>query len=117
MQLANLKRAEVNYRRQKNLLAEDATTRQTFEDAETTYDSARAQIEAVEAQLEQVQSSLDTARANLGYTQITAPMSGTIVAIVAREGQTVNAVQSSPTIVKLAKLDTVTVTAASPRPT
>jgi macrolide-specific efflux system membrane fusion protein len=34
-----------------------------------------------------------------------------VVAIVAREGQTVNAVQSSPTIVKLAKLDTITVTA------
>lgn len=111
VQQANLRRAELNYQRQKNLLAEDATTRQAFEDAETTYISAQAQIRSIEAQLEQVQSSADTARANLGYTQIVAPMSGTIVAIVAREGQTVNAVQSSPTIVKLAKLDTVTVTA------
>lgn len=111
VQQANLRQAELNFTRQKNLLAEDATTRQAFEDAETTYVSAQAQIRSIEAQLEQVQSSADTARANLGYTQIVAPMSGTIVAIVAREGQTVNAVQSSPTIVKLAKLDTVTVTA------
>jgi macrolide-specific efflux system membrane fusion protein len=111
IQQSNFKRADINLRRQRSLLADGATTRQALEDAELTYDSAKAQMEAVEAQLEQAQSSLDTARANLGYTRILAPMSGTVVAIVAREGQTVNAVQSSPTIVKLAKLDTVTVTA------
>lgn len=111
VQQANLKRAELTYNRQKGLFEENATTRAELESAELTLESSRAQIEAADAQLVQVQSSLDTARANLGYTQIVAPMSGTIVAIVAREGQTVNAVQSSPTIVKLAKLDTVTVTA------
>jgi membrane fusion protein, macrolide-specific efflux system len=111
VQQANLNRAELNFKRQKALLEADATTRDQFEIADTALQSSRAQIDASEAQLVQVQSSLDTARANLGYTQILAPMSGTVVAIVAREGQTVNAVQSSPTIVKLAKLDTITVTA------
>jgi macrolide-specific efflux system membrane fusion protein len=111
VQQANLKLAELNYKRQTALLAEDATTRAQLEQAEATLATSRAQIDASDAQLAQVQSSLDTARANLGYTQIVAPMSGTVVAIVAREGQTVNAVQSSPTIVKLAKLDTITVTA------
>ncbi|PWF32351.1 MacA family efflux pump subunit, partial [Yersinia pestis] len=43
--------------------------------------------------------------------QIVAPMDGTIVAIVTEEGQTVNANQSAPTIVKLAKLDTMTIKA------
>ena len=38
-------------------------------------------------------------------------MDGTIVAIVTEEGQTVNANQSAPTIVKLAKLDTMTIKA------
>jgi macrolide-specific efflux system membrane fusion protein len=38
-------------------------------------------------------------------------MDGTVVAIVTEEGQTVNANQSAPTIVKLAKLDTMTVKA------
>lgn len=111
IQQANLKLAELNFKRQKNLLTDDATTRAELERAEAQLDTTRAQIEASDAQLAQSQSSLDTARANLGYTQIVAPMSGTVVAIVAREGQTVNAVQSSPTIVKLAKLDTITVTA------
>jgi macrolide-specific efflux system membrane fusion protein len=111
VQKANLRLAELNFNRQKALLAEDAVTRATYESAEVQLESSRAQNEAAEAQSEQVQSALDTARANLAYTRILAPMSGTVVAIVAREGQTVNAVQSSPTIVKLAKLDTVTVTA------
>lgn len=111
VQAANLRLAELNYRRQKALLDEDATTRSAFESAEAQFHTAQAQMNATDAQAEQVQSQLDTARANLGYTRIVAPMSGTVVAIVVREGQTVNAVQSSPTIVKLAKLDTVTVTA------
>jgi macrolide-specific efflux system membrane fusion protein len=111
VQAANLRLAELTFKRQKNLLAEDATTRSAYEQAEVQYESASAQMEAVEARQEEVQSALDTARATLAYTRIVAPISGTVVAIVAREGQTVNAVQSSPTIVKIAKLDTVTVTA------
>ncbi len=111
VQAANLRLAELNYRRQTALLAEDATSRSAFENAEAQYHTSLAQKQVTDAQAEQVQSQLDTARANLGYTRIVAPMSGTVVAIVVREGQTVNAVQSSPTIVKLAKLDTVTVTA------
>lgn len=111
VQAANLKLAELNYKRQTALLAGDATTRSAFETAEAQYHTSLAQTRAADSQSEQVQSQLDTARANLGYTRILAPMSGTVVAIVVREGQTVNAVQSSPTIVKLAKLDMVTVTA------
>jgi macrolide-specific efflux system membrane fusion protein len=111
VQAANLRLAELNYRRQSALLAEDATSQSAFETAEAQYHVNQAQKRAAESQSEQVQSQLDNARANLGYTRILAPISGTVVAIVVREGQTVNAVQSSPTIVKLAKLDTVTVTA------
>ncbi len=111
VQQANLRLAELNFKRQKNLMAEDATTRTTFENAEVQFESASAQMESLDAQMEQAESELDTARATLAYTRIVAPISGTVVAIVAREGQTVNAVQSSPTIVKIAKLDTVTVTA------
>lgn len=38
-------------------------------------------------------------------------MAGTIVAIPVEQGQTVNAVQSTPTMVKVARLDTMTVEA------
>ncbi|HEX5374326.1 MAG TPA: HlyD family efflux transporter periplasmic adaptor subunit, partial [Aquabacterium sp.] len=63
------------------------------------------------AQLQQSQISVDTARVNLGYTRITAPMDGVVVAVIAEEGRTVNANQSAPTIIKLAKLDTVQIKA------
>lgn len=109
-QEANLKLAESNLRRQRALIAEDATSRAQVESAEAQYASALAQMESSKAQTEQVQSQLDNALANLAYTSIRAPMDGTVVAVIAREGQTINAAQSSPTIVKLAKLDTVVIT-------
>ena len=51
------------------------------------------------------------ATSTLGYTRITAPSDGVVVAVLAVEGQTVNANQETPNIIKLANLDTVTVKA------
>jgi macrolide-specific efflux system membrane fusion protein len=111
VQLATLRQAGLAFERQKMMLAEEATSRADYESAEATLATTRAQIQALDAQIEQGQTTLDTAKANLGYTKITAPMNGIVVAIVAKEGQTVNANQAAPTIVKLAKLDTITVSA------
>ena len=111
VQVANLKQAELAFERQKTMLDQEATSRADYEAAEATLGSTKAQIEALDAQIVQNQTTLDTAKANLGYTKIVAPMDGTIVAVVAKEGQTVNALQTTPTIVKLAKLDTITVSA------
>jgi len=111
VQEANLHQAELAFRRQSDMLAEDATPRAEFENAEATLGATRAQVKALDAQIVQATTTLDTARTNLAYTRITAPMDGTVVAVVTKEGQTVNANQSAPTIVKLAKLDVVTVNA------
>jgi macrolide-specific efflux system membrane fusion protein len=89
----------------------DASSQQDYESAEATLAATRADIEALDAQIEQGRISVDTARVNLGYTRIVAPMDGVVVAIVTREGQTVNAVQQAPTIIKLAQLGTMTVKA------
>ena len=51
---------------------------------------------------------VSTAKANLGYTRVTAPVNGTIVSAPIGEGQTVNSVQSSPTIVQIADLSAMT---------
>jgi membrane fusion protein, macrolide-specific efflux system len=111
VQVANLKQAELAFERQKMMLAQEATSRADYETAEATLDTTRAQIQALGAQILQGQTALDTAEANLGYTKIRAPMDGTVVAIVAKKGQTVNANQAVPTIIKLAKLDTMLVSA------
>src|SRR5690606_11772998 len=97
--------------RQKELLAIDATSRQEFEAAEAALSTIRAQIAASDAGIAQSKISLDTAKVNLGYTQIRAPMDGTVVALIAQEGQTLNANQTTPTILKLAQLDKLTVKA------
>jgi len=73
------------------------------------YEVAFADSAALSAQMKQANASVNTAKANLGYTQITAPMSGEVVSITALEGQTLNANQSAPIILRIANLDTVTV--------
>jgi len=108
---ATLKQAELTYRRQQELLAADAISKEAFEQAELAYNTARADIRTSEASIAQARIAADTSQVNLGYTRIVAPIDGVVVAIVTQEGQTVNANQSAPTIIKLARLDTITVKA------
>ncbi len=108
---ATLRQAESEYRRQKGMLEAKATTTQDYESALATLTGTKADIAALDAQIVAAAIDVDTARVELGYTSITAPMDGVVVAVVTKEGQTVNAAQSIPTIVKLAQLDTMTVKA------
>lgn len=110
-QVANLTQVKQEYLRQKQMYAQDATSKADYESALAAYQTAQAQITSIDAQILSAQVTRDTAQTNIGYTRIEAPMDGTIVAIVTEEGQTVNANQSTPTIVKLAKLNTMTIKA------
>lgn len=109
---ATLRQAELAYNRQKQMRAQDATSREDFESAEATLAVTKANIAALDAQIRQAEVTVDTARVNLGYTKITAPMDGTIIAVSRQEGQTVNAAQSAPTIAKMADLSRMEVEAA-----
>ncbi|TXJ09360.1 MAG: efflux RND transporter periplasmic adaptor subunit [Acinetobacter sp.] len=106
---ANLAKVEAEYKRQQAMYAQQATAKADLESALASYKTAQAEIVALNAQIEQSKLNLATSRENLGYTRIVAPIDGTVVAIVTEEGQTVNANQSAPTIVKLAQLGTMTV--------
>ncbi|WP_085315702.1 efflux RND transporter periplasmic adaptor subunit [Derxia lacustris] len=108
---ATLAQARLAFARAQTLAAADAGSRETLEAAQATLDSTLADIAALDAQTASAAVSVDTARVNLGYTRIVAPIDGTVVAVVTKEGQTVNANQSAPTILILAQLDTVTVKA------
>lgn len=108
---ADLTQAKLNFERQKRLYEQGAAAKSDFEAAESTLANAQAKLAAADAQIKQANLTLNTAETNLGYTKIVAPMDGTIVAIVTEEGQTVNANQSAPTIVMLAQLETMTVSA------
>lgn len=108
---AQIKMLKSEHQRQQRLLKNDATTSQSAEQAEAEYEMALADLDALKAQYDQAVISVDDATTNLGYTRIVAPMDGTVYAIPVEEGQTVNANQTTPTILKLATLDTMTVEA------
>jgi len=65
----------------------------------------------LEAQIEQTSSTLRAEEANLGYARIYAPMDGTVVSIEARQGQTLNASQTAPVLMRIANLATMRVRA------
>jgi len=108
---AALRQAELAYKRAENTYPQEASSQADYEIAEATYRGAEKDVAALDAQIRGAAITVDTARVNLGFTKVTAPIDGTVVAIVAPEGQTVNAVQAAPTIVKLADLSTMTVKA------
>jgi macrolide-specific efflux system membrane fusion protein len=101
--------AEQQAKRQQSLQREDATTTEAVQQAEATLQSTTAQIAALRAQIRQVESTLRGDQANLGYTKIYAPMAGTVVSQIAKQGQTLNANQQAPIIVRIADLSTMTV--------
>lgn len=106
---AQLTLAQIRSERQKNLQADDATTKESVQTAEATLRSAQAQLQSIEAQIKQTDSSLRAEEANLEYARIYAPISGTVVTLTSRQGQTLNANQQAPTIMRIADLSTMTV--------
>jgi membrane fusion protein, macrolide-specific efflux system len=108
---ATLALAEANLARQQTTFAQRATSRGDYDNAEATVKQTRAQIAALEALIAGAEAAMETAKVNLDYTKITAPIDGSVLAVLVQEGQTVNAVQSAPTIVVLGQLETMTIRA------
>ncbi|CAI2403387.1 macrolide efflux RND transporter periplasmic adaptor subunit EtsA [Serratia proteamaculans] len=108
---ALLKQAESRFKRQKRMLSDEAGSREDFEAAEATLATTRAELIALNARIVQAQIEVDKKKVDLSYTRILAPMDGIVIAVITQQGQTVNANQSAPTIVKLARLDVMTIKA------
>ncbi len=103
--------AALQQTRQQNMMRDEATTTEALQTAEATLKSAGAQVDSLKAQMQQTESTLRGDRANLGYTKITAPMPGTVVSLTAKQGQTLNANQQAPIVLRIADLSTMTVQA------
>ncbi|WP_103620402.1 efflux RND transporter periplasmic adaptor subunit [Campylobacter concisus] len=99
--------AKTQFDRENALFSKNATSKQEFESAKNTFSSNSAKIKELEAQIKQTNIELSTAKINLGYTKITAPRDGTVVSVQVEEGQTVNANQTTPTIVNITDLSHV----------
>ena len=93
-----------SYNRVSKLYTQRATSLDSVNTAKSTLDNAKAEMEAIEANIKQAEIEVNTAETNVGYTKITAPMDGTVISVPVSEGQTVNANQTTPTIVTIADL-------------
>ena len=131
-QQALAKQARTNLQRLKPLIGIDAISQQEHDNAVAQADTADAAVAKAKANISQMQaaiaqaqanianqkesvnkanSNLSQAQENLGKTTIRAPISGTVVSVVTEQGSTVNAMQSAPTIVKLADLSQIRINA------
>lgn len=129
---ARLWNAEQNFRRYQNLLADEAVTKQQFDQIKTDYDAQKAQLEIQisqyesvinsktgsvlsvhevqsklglnDAEIKRAQSALAMAKLNLSYTVITAPHDGIMGRRSVNVGQLLNTSQQVATIVDISNL-------------
>ncbi len=106
---ATLVRQDAQFKRLQQMIKANLVSRQDYDAAAEAFRTAQAELTAQKARVIQAQIEVDKKQLDLGYTRIMAPMDGTVIAIVTKQGQTVNAVQTAPTIAKLAQLHTMTI--------
>jgi membrane fusion protein (multidrug efflux system) len=93
---ANLKTLEAKARRYDDLVAQNAVSKQEYDDVIAQKDQAQAAISVAEA-------AVDVAKVNMGYTKVYAPISGRISRSFVTEGTlvTTNQAQQLATITQL----------------
>jgi macrolide-specific efflux system membrane fusion protein len=107
--VAQLALARGQYARQAQLKRANATSEDAWQIALSAMTSADAALKSARAQIDQTASTLHGDEVTLGYTKIYAPIAGTVVSITTKEGQTINANQQAPVILRIADLKTMTV--------
>lgn len=110
-QEATLAEQERVLARREALAARSAISEAEAETAASEVAVTRARIDALDARILSAEVAVENARVDLGYARITAPADGTVLTVVTQQGQTVNAAQTTPTIVILGALDVMSVEA------
>jgi len=108
---AQITQAKKAFQRQQSMLKDNASSKEDYETAEAELAVYEAELEQLKAQKIQNELSIASAELDLGYTIIKAPIDGTLVYNSVEVGQTVNASQTTPTLVELADLSKMTVQA------
>ena len=111
---AQLTRSLLMLKRQQQMFTQHASAQQDVESAQAEWQVQKAQLASMNAQIHQQQIRVETAKTNLGYTQIIAPVSGTVLSVSTQAGQTVVASYQIPVILQIADLNTMTVKAQIP---
>lgn len=92
------------YRRAANLYKVKSISQDEYETAKQEYAAAKSGVKEIEELIKQAKIEVKTAETNLSYTTINSPIDGVVISIPVSEGQTVNSMQTTPTIVQVADL-------------
>jgi HlyD family secretion protein len=90
--------AKVTFQRNQDLIALDSVSKEDFDTAQSNYRQATSQIALDQATVAQRAAALRSSEVNLGYTDITSPVDGTVVSRNITQGQTVAASFQTPTL-------------------
>lgn len=99
---ASLAYAKKTAERYATLVKQDSASKDAADNAQNIYAQAQAQIELDQASIALREAELEAARVNLGYTNITSPVDGTVVSRNVTIGQTVAASFQTPTLFLIA---------------
>lgn len=103
--------AELQFKRQTQLKAQNATREESFESSRMSLASARARVDSINAQIHQLEATLKFDEESRQHTQVLAPISGTVVAVNAQPGQAVSTGQAALPLMRIADLSQMTVQA------
>ncbi|MDB5908378.1 MAG: efflux transporter periplasmic adaptor subunit [Massilia sp.] len=110
-QRAQLDYAELQFKRQTQLKAQNATREDAFESSRMGVSSANARVDSILAQIRQVEANLKIDEESRQHAQVLAPISGTVVSLNAHPGQLVGAGQPGTPLLRIADQTKMTVQA------
>ncbi|CAN5334147.1 efflux RND transporter periplasmic adaptor subunit [soil metagenome] len=109
MATANLGMNQANLGRQQRLRDAGIGAAQQFDQAQAQLRNNTANVSQMENQVKTAETNVEAAKNNLEKATIRTPIDGVVAEVVTRQGMTINANQQAPTIIKVAKLDVMTV--------
>lgn len=103
--------ANLQFKRQTLLKAQNATRDEAFESARMGVSSASARVDSISAEIHELEATQKIEDEARQHTQVRAPISGTVVTLAARSGQVVAAGQPAAALLRIADLSELTVAA------
>lgn len=110
-QRAQLDFAQLQFKRQTQLKAQNATREEAFESARMNASSASARLDAITAQIRELEATLKIDEEARQKTLVKSPIAGTVVSLAARPGQILAASQLAAPLLRIADLSEMTVAA------
>jgi membrane fusion protein, macrolide-specific efflux system len=101
--------AELQFKRQTQLKADNATREDAFEASRTAMSTAAARLDAINARIRQTEANVQESELAHKSADVVAPISGTVVMLTAHQGQSVGGPQN--TLARIADLSSMTVQA------